>query len=301
MTTSAGANLPPMDDETKQRMQESAKKHEAKILEGLSAMRQATLRMPDVSDVFAKVAEARETKTETVVALSMVGGGASNATPETRDSFIRELDELLALVDGNGWLGLKDLEARKQIDRLAKYAKQLGYDYPPVSLRLVTFHSKGDFPVSSETELVSVYSPYAGEVCKGYVPAADGCISKPYPEGGSERLPGHTVLCDTLKSWRADIETVSIDPPLKSHMNDPRTTQSADNEVEEITAAQMSSDYGILPGTISKATGKTPGAPGFLPSRKKGRHRLIPRNHAARFAQDFDARREAKTLKQLSG
>ena len=68
----------------------------------------------------------------------------------------------------------------------------------------------------------------------------------------------------------------------------------------EVTLTEMSEKYDIPKSVISKAANLPPDDPGFLRSRTAGRSRLIPKDHAAAFAENYGARREVRSLRSMA-
>jgi len=69
----------------------------------------------------------------------------------------------------------------------------------------------------------------------------------------------------------------------------------------DLTLTEVSERYDIPKSAISKAALLPPDHPGFLPSRKWGCNRFIPRHHAVAFAKNYEARREARSLQRIDG
>lgn len=63
-----------------------------------------------------------------------------------------------------------------------------------------------------------------------------------------------------------------------------------------ITLTEAAEKHDVPMSAWSKAANKAPDKPGFLPTRRVGRNRFVTREHAKRFADDYEARREQRAV-----
>ncbi len=89
----------------------------------------------------------------------------------------------------------------------------------------------------------------------------------------------------TLPAIRRALKLMGKEP-------DGAAVQSAD----EMTLAEATREWDISKSAWSKAAGKAPDEPGYLPTRKVGSNRFVKRADAEYFARNYEARREQRAV-----